>query len=110
MHDRECGNPSRNRSEQCTWKKYAGKIVSAECVNGHLIDTAVNQSSGAVDACEREEKKACDFFRPAETNLTNCCINAFIAGVTASKRDDFVEPFVKAFESDEMSNGGCPPL
>jgi hypothetical protein len=94
----------------CTWKKYPGKVVSANCLNGNIVRVVAKNSYGAVEKCAAVEGRQCNFLRAATSNLSNCCINAFIAGVNATERTALLSPFEKAFASDDPSKGGCKPV
>jgi hypothetical protein len=107
-HNTECGNPRANASVPCTWRKYSGKIVNADCVNNKVIAVATAASSGDVAACEKNERKPCNFTHPVQTNLTNCCINAFVKGINATTAETFIAPFEASFKSEDQ--GGCPEV
>ena len=109
-HDTECGNPRANSTIPCTWLQHRGKIVNASCVNSAVVDVIAAAAGGAVAACEQREGKKCDFLHAAQTNLTDCCIDAFVKGVNSTSRDALVKPFLNAFASDDPTVGGCEPL
>lgn len=109
-HDTECGGARANASLPCTWGKFPGKIVNASCANGNLVAVASAAAGGAVEACEKAQGSKCDFLHAAQTNLSNCCINALIAGVNATDRQALLTPFVQSFISDDPAEGGCKPL
>lgn len=106
-HDTECGNPRASTAKPCTWRKYPGKIVDADCVNKKVIAVATAASGGAARACEKQEGKICNFTHPVQSNLTNCCINAFVKGVSSGSRENFVREFEAAFSTDSGAKGGC---
>jgi hypothetical protein len=106
-HLTECGNPHRNASTPCTWKKTNGKIVRAECLNGNVISVVKEASGGAIERCEKAEGKQCDYLKAAVTGLSDCCINAFIAGINATTREALIAPVAAAFASDNTTAAGC---
>ena len=103
-HDTECGNPAASAALPCTWLQHRGKIVNASCVNRAVLAAPLAAAASSVAACEQAAARPCDFLNAVQTNLTDCCINALVAGVNATARQDMVKPFLAAFD------GGCPEI
>ena len=75
-----------------------------------MVDVIAAAAGGAVAACEQREGKKCDFLHAVQTNLTDCCIDAFVKGVDSTSRDALIQPFLNAFASDDPTDGGCEPI
>lgn len=108
QRDTECGNPHGNSSLPCTWRKYPGRIVDADCVNDRIISVGTAASGGEITACEKKEGRHCNFSHPVQTNLTDCCINAFVKGINSASSAAFVTSFEASFAPEDK--GGCPSV
>ena len=107
IHNTECGSPRADPTLPCTWKKYPGKIVTADCLEANIVSVVTAAAGGAVQACEQAQGSVCNYTHASATNLSDCCINAFVGGVNATSRENLVAPFEQAFTSADPTKGGC---
>lgn len=102
----DCDAPQADPAT-CTWRHAETvKNINASCANDLLEQAVMDRSSKACfAACPSGED-------PAALECWNKCFFDTVFGTDGKagmSRDELLAPFLKAFESDDPKDGGCPP-
>lgn len=91
----------------CTWRHLETvKVVNASCAN-ERVEALIRERApaGCYDACPSGDDSAA-------LQCQNECFFAAVFGTALQpgmSREELLAPFMKAFESDDPADGGCPP-
>jgi len=108
----ECGNPAANG--ECRWTQLEVlKTINASCANDKVLAAVQAKGEDCFSKCSAADRKN------VTSDCSTICFFQTVVGKSKSfpnitnaqmSSEELVQPWLGAFESDDVARGGCPSL